>query len=183
MATTRYLNGEGDEGRTTRDFVPFFEEEYRRLARAMYLLAGDQDEADDLAQEAFLRLYERWGRVAVMASPVGYLYRTALNLHRSRLRRLARFPLKSLGGSPPSSSTALEGVEDRDELGRALAAIPRKQREALVLCGWLGLDAAEAAERVGATPAAMKMRLSRGKALLRERLRRLDGELSGGHHG
>src|SRR2546428_3542908 len=70
------------------DFRAFFEAEYRRLARAVYLLTDDIAEAEDVAQEAMVRVYERWERVRAMDSPTGYLYRTAMNLNRSRLRKL-----------------------------------------------------------------------------------------------
>jgi hypothetical protein len=55
----------------------------------MLLLTGRVGEAEDLSQEAFVRVYERWPQIQEMDSPTGYLYRTALNLHRKRLRRLA----------------------------------------------------------------------------------------------
>src|SRR5947208_2823521 len=69
------------------EFEALFTAHYLRLAKAMYLLVGDRGEAEDLAQEALGRLYERWGRVRGMDSPVGYLYRTAMNLARKRARR------------------------------------------------------------------------------------------------
>jgi len=53
----------------------------------MYLLTGDRREAEDLAQEALVRAFERWSRVRSMANPPGYVYRTAINLNRNRLRR------------------------------------------------------------------------------------------------
>ena len=72
----------------TSTFEDFFIAEHERLFKALYMLTGNQDEADDLAQEALMRAYERWERVGTMDSPAGYVYRTALNLHRNRLRGL-----------------------------------------------------------------------------------------------
>jgi RNA polymerase sigma-70 factor (ECF subfamily) len=69
-------------------FEAFFLAQHERLFQALYLLTSDRFEADDLAQEALLRTYERWDRVSAMESPAGYVYRTALNLYRSRLRSL-----------------------------------------------------------------------------------------------
>src|SRR5687767_8043495 len=80
---------EATDSATTLSFEEFFEAEHVRLARALYLLTGSSVEADELTQEAMVRVYERWDRVRRMASPQGYLYRTALNLHRSRVRWLA----------------------------------------------------------------------------------------------
>ena len=55
----------------------------------MWLLTRDRQEAEEVTQEAFLRLWERWDRIADAPDPVAYLYRTALNVWRSRLRRVA----------------------------------------------------------------------------------------------
>jgi DNA-directed RNA polymerase specialized sigma24 family protein len=70
-------------------FEEFFEASYASVARALILLVGDETEAEELAEEAFVRAWERWARIRTMASPAGFVYRTALNLNRSRLRRLA----------------------------------------------------------------------------------------------
>jgi RNA polymerase sigma factor (sigma-70 family) len=161
--------------RPNQAFAGFFEAEYRRLARAMYLLTRDRQEADDLAQEALVRVYERWDSVGAMKSPTGYLYRTALNLHRSRLRQIAVRTRRALALEPFSSGDPLSSVEDRDELGRLLAALPRAQREALVLFEWLELDAEEAARLMGISPAAARMRLSRARTFLRKHLGGSDG--------
>jgi DNA-directed RNA polymerase specialized sigma24 family protein len=74
---------------TVLGFEEFFQAEHVRLARALYLLTGTAAEADELSQDTMVRVYERWDRVRQMDSPQGYLFRTALNLHRSRLRGLA----------------------------------------------------------------------------------------------
>src|SRR6266516_4369257 len=62
------------------EFQRFFEAEHHRLTTALYLITGDTSEAEELSQEAMVRMYERWDRVRRMDSPTGYLYRTALNL-------------------------------------------------------------------------------------------------------
>lgn len=54
-----------------RSFEEFFEAEHVRLGRALYLLTGSTAEADELSQEAFVRVYERWDRVRDMTSPEG----------------------------------------------------------------------------------------------------------------
>lgn len=69
-------------------FEAFFDAEHEGLFGALYLLAGDRQDAEELMQEAFLRIWERWDRVSRMQRPSGYLYRTALNLFRMRRRRL-----------------------------------------------------------------------------------------------
>ena len=64
------------------EFEDFFRAEALSLGRAIYLLTGDRAEAEDLVQEAMARAYERWDRVRQLASPAGYVYKTALNLLR-----------------------------------------------------------------------------------------------------
>src|SRR5262249_54997411 len=87
------------------EFERFFREGYPQLARACYLLTGDAAEAEDLAQESMARIYERWDRVSNMGSPDGYLYSTAFNLNRKRLRALA-VRARRLVGSLPSPDPA-----------------------------------------------------------------------------
>jgi DNA-directed RNA polymerase specialized sigma24 family protein len=58
------------------NFGKFFGREYARLARACLLLTGSPTEAEELAQEALVRVYARWNNVGSMESPEGYLYRT-----------------------------------------------------------------------------------------------------------
>jgi len=151
-----------------RSFERFFAEENERLGRALFLLTGDAAEAEELAQEAMVRVLERWDRVGQMASPAGYLYRTALNLYRSKLRGIRRLR----GGRGDRQRDPIDVVEDRDELGRALATLPTDQRAALILVEWLGLSAAEAAPILGIEPVSVRVRITRAKHALRERSQR-----------
>lgn len=149
-------------------FEEFFQAEHVRLARALYLLTGSAAEADELTQEAMVRVYERWDRVRQMDSPQGYLFRTAMNLHRSRLRGLATRARHLLHPSP--SPDPAEVAESRDILARALASLPTGQREAVVLVEWLGMDQEEAAAALGIKPGSVRARLSRARADLRRML-------------
>lgn len=153
-------------------FEGYFREHYTNLARALYLLTGDRAEAEDLAQEALARVFERWERVSSMESPSGYLYRTALNLNRSRLRHLAVRAHRLVGAPPPTDST--ESVDTRQAVLHAVASLPPAQREALVLVEWLQLDAAEAGRILGIEPVSVRGRLHRAKETLRERLGGID---------
>lgn len=151
-------------------FEGFFEAEYTRLARALYLMTDDVAESEDLAQEAMVRVYERWARVSAMESPTGFLYRTALNLHRSRMRRLAVRARRTWGG--PAAVDPAVAAEVKGELGQALASLPDGQREALVLVEWLGMSDEDAGRVLGIKPVSVRVRVSRAKAALRGR----DGE-------
>src|SRR5918999_464275 len=73
---------EAPAGETERAaaFEDFFHAHHERLLRVLYLSTGDRHEAEDLAQEAFVRVYERWARVAAAENPAGYLQREAVVL-------------------------------------------------------------------------------------------------------
>lgn len=145
-----------------RDFDAFFDKEYTPLLRLMFGMTGNLVEAEELAQEAMTRALERWDRVSNMSSPAGYVYRTAVNLNRSRLRRLAR-PLRWSRESERSSDAEPEVI---GSLVSALAALPRGQREAVLLVEWLGLEAREAGQILGISPSSVRSRVHRAKALL-----------------
>ena len=147
------------------DFEEFFAATYEPVLRALFLVTGSIPEAEDVAQEAFVRLCERWDSVRQRSNPAGYAYRTALNVYRSRLRRLrvaARRVIRPIAPDPLAAS------EDRDELRRALEKIPRGQREALVLVEWLGMRDEEAGEVLGVAPVTIRVRISRARHALRE---------------
>ena len=68
-------------------FDTFVEEEHVRLFKALYFVTGSREEAEDLAQEAFLKLWERWDRIETIEDPTAYLFGVALNGFRMRRRR------------------------------------------------------------------------------------------------
>lgn len=168
METGRHVEVAAEDG-----FEAFFRAHYANLVGAMHLLTGERTEAEDLAQEACARLFERWSRVSAMESPAGYLYRTALNLNRSRIRRVS-LRLRHLLPAPSAPDPA-QRMERRVEVIDAVASLPRAQREALVLVEWLDLDAEEAGLVLGIEAVSVRGRLHRARATLRVRLGDIDG--------
>jgi RNA polymerase sigma-70 factor, ECF subfamily len=152
-------------------FVDFFHANHERLLRVLYLSTGDRHEAEDLAQEAFVRVYERWARVGATENPAGYLYRVALNQHRSRLRRLRVAARKALHLAPAPPADELAATDERVSVRRALAGLPDGQREAVILVEWLGMTDAEAGTALGVSPGAVRTRLHRARAALSTTLR------------
>jgi len=73
----------------SESFEEFFARERDRLFRVMLLTTYDRSEAEELTQDAFLRVWERWDRVGSMAEPAAYLHRAAFNAFLSRRRRAA----------------------------------------------------------------------------------------------
>lgn len=158
------------EGRAPRrlEFDSFFREVYPRLAQALLLITGSTHEAQDVAQEAMVRVYERWDRVRQMDSPTGYVYRAALNLHRSRARRLAVAARRRLRGGPQADP--LEWTETWADVAVAVRALPRAQREALVLVDVVDLPTEDVADILGIAPASVRGRVHRARQTLRQRL-------------
>ncbi len=149
-------------------FASFFEREHRRLVGALYLLTGDLAEAEDLAQEAMARVFERWERVRAMESPTGYVFRVAYNLNRRRLRRLglqARKHLATRGAADPT-----EAAEARSDLMRAMGDLPPPQRAALILVEFVGMTSEEAGRALGIAAGSVRARLSKGRAAIRKQL-------------
>ena len=75
---------------TEARFEDFFEAESRTLYRRLCLVTGNRHEAEEVMQEAFISVLERWDRVGAMENPTGYLYRTAFHEVHKRSRRAAR---------------------------------------------------------------------------------------------
>lgn len=109
-------------------FEDLFAAEHEKLFRALYLIVGNTHEAEELMQDAFLGVLERWDRIE---NPAGYLYRTAMNATRSRFRRMALAAKRTLTPGQPEDQFAAADL--RDELVRALKDLPERQRQALVL--------------------------------------------------
>jgi RNA polymerase sigma-70 factor (ECF subfamily) len=166
----RHRGTRSDPGSTERgvpDFDAFFRNEYERLARALLILTGSKAQAEDLAQDAFLRVFERWDRVGTMDSPVGYLYRTALNLNRKRLRRSALLARRS--SEPQPASDPLGQSDTKLDMLRALQMLPRPLREAVVLVKWYGMTSEQAAAVLGVQAVSVRGRVHRAMTMLHER--------------
>ncbi|HJQ72910.1 MAG TPA: sigma-70 family RNA polymerase sigma factor [Actinomycetota bacterium] len=147
-----------------RDFEAFFRLEHERLFRAMWLLTRDRQEAEEVAQEAFLRLWERWARIADAPDPAAYLYRTGLNVWRSRLRRMAVAARKAIHHARRGDE--MEDVEARDVVVRSLASLPTRQRAAIVLMDVLDLSSERAGEVLGVRPVTVRVLAARARATL-----------------
>jgi RNA polymerase sigma-70 factor (ECF subfamily) len=150
---------------TDMSFEEFFENEHRTLFRRMCLITDSPAEAEELLQDAFMRLWERWDRVATMQDPTGYLYRTAMNLFRNRYRHAIVVARRSFRAEPQADAVAL--VEARTEVSEALATLSARQRAALVLTDLIGFSSEEAAEMLGVRPGTIRSLASQGRSALR----------------
>jgi RNA polymerase sigma-70 factor, ECF subfamily len=149
-------------------FEDFFEIEHGALFGALVLITGDRHDAEDIMQEAFLRVWERWHLVQSLANPTGYLYRTAMNSFRMRRRRAlvaSRHAIRRL-----RVTKELDEAEARHEVDRGLAAMPPRQRAAVVLTELLEFSSGEAAEALGVKPATVRKLAQQGRDTLRRTL-------------
>lgn len=147
-------------------FEAFFKRLNGDLFAALWLITRNRHEAEELAQDAFLRLWERWERVAAMDDPEGYLYRTAMNAFRSRARR-ASLALRHIARPRPVDD-AFAGVERREMLVQALASLTPRERAAVVLTDVLGYSSEEAGRWLRIKPVTVRVLASRGRGRLRQ---------------
>src|SRR5262249_9790831 len=132
-------------------FEEFFDQHHGRLFSALCAITGNRQEAEELMQEAFLRLWGRWDRVPGLADPVGYLDRTAMNLFRKRFRRAKLAMRKAVGLA--ESADAFAAVDARETVIRGLRELSPSQRAAVVLTNLRGFTSEEAAVMLGMSAA------------------------------
>jgi RNA polymerase sigma factor (sigma-70 family) len=154
-------------------FDGFFEDQKERLLRILSVITGSRAEAEDLAQEAFTRVFERWGTVAAMEDPAGYLHRTAMNLFRNQYRR-ARVRLARTVGLGPEQDV-FKPVEDRDTAARALGALTPRQRAALGLTEALGYSGEETGWLLGIKASTVWALTHQARTALRGSVEAIDG--------
>jgi RNA polymerase sigma factor (sigma-70 family) len=138
-----------------------FRARYPELVRLADLLGADDPE--DIAQEAFARLIQRQRALRNQDAALAYVRSTVCNLVRNRHRHLRVVRLRTPGGHDEASSEhAVMLREDRRELLAALAALPPRRREAIVLRYWLDLSEREMATTMRVSTGTVKSLMSRG---------------------
>ena len=164
---------DGTVGSTLR-FEEFFDLEHERLLRALYLVTGDRTEAEDLAQDAFVKVLERWDTVRSMEAPSGYLYRIAMNTFRTRYQR-ARMAVRRIAMLSRPAVDPFEEVEVQEDLRRSLASLTKRQRAAIVLTELLGYPHEDAGRILGIRASTVRALTTQARATLRSTMEDLDG--------
>ncbi len=159
-----------------------------------YHLLGNQEDADDVVQEVFIRAHGHMAQLREQAHLKSWLYRIATNLCMDQLRRRTRIRKRfgfalSLGAETddgeqtqvtdvahPASAAALEGVAERDHIAGALRRMPPKYSSCLLLASAQGLSYREIAQILNITPGAAAVRLTRARDLFAKHYDALRGE-------
>ena len=148
----------------------FLRDDYPRLVNAVALLTGDVSAAEDAVQEALVRAWIRSDRGDVIESLPAWIAVAAMNLTRSRWRRVTA---ERRARARLASAVARDDVRsvDRVDVERALARLPRRQRQIAVLRYFLQMDTREVADALGVTEGTVKNSLSKARAALAVDLR------------
>lgn len=146
-------------------FDEFVEDEHERLYKALYFVTGSREDAEDIAQEAFLKLWERWDDIDRIDDPTGYLFRVALNGFRMRRRRAAT-ALRKLAPIGVARDEFAE-AEMRADVRRLLLGLSPRQRAALLLVDLLGYPSEQAARILRVRPSTVRNLASQGRRALK----------------
>jgi RNA polymerase sigma-70 factor (ECF subfamily) len=159
----------------------FADRHLERTLRFAARLLGDSVEAEDAVQDAFMRVWTDAARFVPDARPSTWLFRIVHNqcIDRLRKRRPAdpdAVDRQSAGDRP---SGLLSRKQTAEQVARALAALPERQRAAITLVHYEGMGNVEAAEVLGVGVEAVELLLARGRRGLRQALAGLDVERGG----
>jgi RNA polymerase sigma-70 factor (sigma-E family) len=140
-----------------------------RGARLAYFLTGDADSAEDIVQDAFVRIFSRFAVTGGPDSFPAYLNQTIVNLARRRLRRRAveKRVLDVVRTRQSQTVVHDDDLGTRDELWEALRRLPTRQREAVVLRYYGDMTEYEAANAIGCSVAAVNSLITRALRNLR----------------
>jgi RNA polymerase sigma-70 factor (sigma-E family) len=154
----RHAGGGGEE-----EFAAFFGAQFAATCRYAAALTGDRAEGEEIAQQAFTRLYPRWARVR-RDTAVAYLRKIVTRVFLDARRRSREYAVAEMPAQPVEADL---GVVERAPLQAALLGLPPRQRAVLVLRFAYDLPVIEVAAALGCSPGTVKSHASRGLATLR----------------
>lgn len=170
--TTDALLGVALESRDGSEFESLFLAHYNGVYRVLFRIVGSQQEAEDLAQETFLRLYRHQFPEEGEHNVQAWLYRVATNLAFNALRSgrrreqrntAATHQATAIGDPPPDPAEVVLRRDQREMVRRVLAGLPPRQAR-LLLARHAGLSYRELAEAMGVAPGSVGTLLARAMA-------------------
>jgi len=161
------------------DFDEFFESEFTNILALALAVLHDRDDAVDVAQETMARTFAGWDVVATLDRPGAWARRVALNLATDTLRRRTRRQRLHLRlrSQPPPIGDAPGTIEWDRTFWAEVAALPKRQRDAVVLHYVEDLAIADIAAIVDAPEGTVKSDLSRARGRLRDAMQRNDHDV------
>jgi RNA polymerase sigma factor (sigma-70 family) len=149
-------------------FEGFYRENLARVVRACALITLDRGTAEDVASEAFARLWASWGRIEGPDHAGGFVFKTAMRLCARRRSSAAG---EVIGDVPDGRSTdEQDAATIRASVFEALARLPLRQRQCVVLRDWAGFETREIAPMLRVRESTVRVHLARGRATLRSEL-------------
>jgi len=158
----------------------------RSVFRLLFRMLSSEDDANDLAQETFVRVFRSKDSFQLDHRFTTWLFTIAANLARNHIRWRTRHPNVSLNADPepdhhplaetlpsdtPNARDKALATERQAAVRKAVNDLPEDMREAIILCEWEDLSVVEAAKVAGTTPKALESRLYRARQILRAELR------------
>ncbi len=179
-------NAGPEESRNAR-FERILEQHYRHVYRILYRMVGNAEEAADLTQDVFVRIYRALPRLRAEGASTAWVCRIAVNVGVDHLRRCRRslvaYSLDAGTGDAADAGTngalreasvdpaeLAEREEQRSTIRSAIAELPTDYRDVLALHHLEGMQVDEMAQRLGIPVGTVKSRLSRARNALRRRL-------------
>jgi RNA polymerase sigma-70 factor (ECF subfamily) len=148
------------------DFDRFYLREYPRMVALAYALSGNRWAAEEIAQEAFIRAHRSWRKIVGYDKPGAWLRRVTVNLATSHLRRRL-VEARALALSAMGRTSLLQDHPEAEQaLWEAVAALPKRQRQAVALHYLDGYSVAEIAGVLEMNESTVKTHLQRGRQAL-----------------
>lgn len=155
------------------DFETFYRSEYRALIALAVALTGSQADAEELVQEALVRVSARWHRIARYERPGAFARRVLVNLATSRVRRMAaeaRAFARVQRHTAPSHQEPEPPPSDGDDVWAAVRSLPRRQAQVLVLYYAEDRPTSEIAAILGCSEGTVRTHMQAGRRSLAARL-------------
>ena len=173
---SRAVLGQFDTATADEAVTEFYRTHYAGLVRLSAMLVGNTGTAEEIVQDAFVAMHGSWNRLRDPDKAVAYLRQAVVNRSRSTLRHravVAKYPQAPPPDVASAESFAVAATE-RAEILAALRALPRRQRETLVLRYYADLSEIQIADTLGISQGAVKSHAFRGLAALRNLLEKKD---------
>lgn len=161
---------DGEDAAAGRAFDRLYEQHVGRVYGLCLRMTGDAGEAEQLTQDVFVRAWTRLGSFRGESAFGSWLYRLAVNVVLQFRRSEHRHGVRALLAAVPGGAVRRDAVDERLDLERAIATLPKKARLVLVLHDVEGYGQTEIAEMAGISVGTVKSQLHRARRLLRERL-------------